>query len=48
MRSDKETALYAKKGDKNEFIIACLCIDDIIYAISSISLLDEFMSQIDE
>ncbi|XP_049387663.1 uncharacterized mitochondrial protein AtMg00810-like, partial [Solanum stenotomum] len=44
MRSENEPTLYVKsKG--NDFIIVCLYVDDIIYTSSSISLVDEFKSQ---
>ena len=44
MRNDDELMLYVKKKG-NAFIIVCLYVDDIIYSSSSISLVDEFMSQ---
>uniref|UniRef100_A0A3Q7EB86 Reverse transcriptase Ty1/copia-type domain-containing protein n=1 Tax=Solanum lycopersicum TaxID=4081 RepID=A0A3Q7EB86_SOLLC len=44
MRSDYEPMLYLNnKG--NAFIVVFLYVDDIIYSSSSISLVDEFMSQ---
>lgn len=44
MRSDNEPMLYIKKKG-NDFIIVCLYVDDIIYSSSSVSLVDEFKSQ---
>ena len=44
MRSDDEPTLHVKKKG-NAFIIVCLYVDDIIYSTSSISLVDEFKSQ---
>jgi len=45
MRSENEPTLYVKKEGKNDFIIICLYVDDIIYTSSSIFLVDEFKSQ---
>jgi len=45
MRSENEPTLYVKKEAKNDFIIICLYVDDIIYTSSSIFLVDEFKSQ---
>lgn len=42
VRSENEPTLYVKKGGKNDFIIVCLYIDDIVYASSSDFLLTEF------
>ncbi|KAA0046865.1 putative gag-pol polyprotein, identical [Cucumis melo var. makuwa] len=43
-RSANEPTLYEKKGGKNDFIIVCLYVDDIIYTSSSNSLVAEFKS----
>ncbi|KAA0025703.1 putative gag-pol polyprotein, identical [Cucumis melo var. makuwa] len=43
-RSANEPTLYVKKGGKNDFIIVCLYVDDIIYTSSSKSLVAEFKS----
>ena len=43
-RSANEPTLYVKKGGKNDFIIVCLYVDDIIYTSSSNSLVAEFKS----
>ncbi|KAA0051552.1 putative gag-pol polyprotein, identical [Cucumis melo var. makuwa] len=43
-RSTNEPTLYVKKGGKNDFIIVCLYVDDIIYTSSSKSLVAEFKS----
>ncbi|XP_052172111.1 uncharacterized mitochondrial protein AtMg00810-like [Diospyros lotus] len=40
-----EPTLYVKKEGKNDLIIVCLYVDDIIYPSSSSSLVDEFKSQ---
>ena len=45
MRSEKEPTLYLKKKGKNDFIIVCLYVDDIIYTSSSSFLVNEFKSQ---
>lgn len=45
MRSENELTLYVKKEGKNNFIIVCLYVDDIIYTSSSTLLVDEFKSQ---
>jgi len=45
MRSENEPTLYVKKEGKNDFIIICLYVDDIIYTSSSIFLVHEFKSQ---
>ena len=45
MRSENDLTLYVKKKDKNDFIIICLYVDDIIYTSLSVFLVDEFKSQ---
>ena len=40
-----EPTLYVKKEGKNDFIIVCLYVDDIIYTSSSNFFVDEFKSQ---
>ena len=43
-RSANEPTLYVKKEGKNDFIIVCLYVDDIICTSSSKSLVAEFKS----
>ncbi|KAL0541072.1 hypothetical protein IC582_021103 [Cucumis melo] len=43
-RSANEPTLYVKKGGKNDFIVVCLYVDDIIYTSSYKSLVAEFKS----
>ncbi|CAL5340443.1 unnamed protein product [Camellia sinensis] len=45
LRSENEPTLYMKKEGKNDFIIICLYVDDIIYTSSSSSLVAEFKSR---
>ncbi|CAL5345664.1 unnamed protein product [Camellia sinensis] len=45
LRSENEPTLYVKKEGKNDFIIICLYVDDIIYTSSSSSLVAEFKSR---
>ncbi|XP_020533193.1 secreted RxLR effector protein 161-like [Jatropha curcas] len=45
MKSENEPTLYVKKEGKSDFIIICLYVDDIIYTVSSNSLVDKFKSQ---
>ncbi|XP_070005942.1 uncharacterized mitochondrial protein AtMg00810-like [Nicotiana sylvestris] len=45
MKSENDPTLYVKKEGKNDFIVVCLYVDDIIYTSSSIFLVDEFKSQ---
>ncbi|XP_052485239.1 uncharacterized mitochondrial protein AtMg00810-like [Gossypium raimondii] len=45
MRSENEPTLYVKNEGKNDFIIVCLYVDDIIYTSSSNLLVNEFKSQ---
>ena len=41
-RSKNEPTLYLKRLGKNDFLIVCLYVDDMIYMGSSTSLIDEF------
>ncbi|CAL5390436.1 unnamed protein product [Camellia sinensis] len=45
LRSENEPTLYVKKEGKNDFIIICLYVDDIIYTSSSSSFVAEFKSR---
>lgn len=41
-RSKNEPTLYLKTKGKNDLLIVCLCVDDMIYMDYSSSLIDEF------
>ena len=43
-RSENEPTLYVKKQGRDDFIVVCLYVDDVIYMGSSDSLVAEFKS----